>query len=143
MAVRDSGEIKLQGILVRSLHRQIAYLIVAASSAWWGGAQAQTSSAGQEFRVVYRAKGAEQIQQEKLRSTQRAMQLSTSAGESVVHVRTDEKGAHTVRATRSMTRADAWAMAKKMTSQNPEILEIQPVDPQPPREPSRPSSAAN
>ena len=59
--------------------------------------------------------------QEALRGLQRATELQSISGETLSHRRTLKDGTHEMRASRTMTRAEAWAMADKIRAANPSI----------------------
>ena len=83
----------------------------------------------QDFRVAYRQESGIQATQETLRGAQRALELQSAAGEMLSHRRTLKNGTHEIRASRAMTRAQAWALAEKLKRANPDIGSVEPIDP--------------
>lgn len=94
-------------------------------------AQEPTTSAPsvQEFRISYRARTAASAN-ERLRGVQRAAELQPVSGTSLTHQRTLDDGALEVRASRPMTRAEAWAFAEELQKANPGVGRIEPIDPE-------------
>lgn len=84
----------------------------------------------QDFRVTYRQDAGQPAAQEALRGVQRATELQSNAGETLSHRRTLKDGTHEMRAGRTMTRAEAWAMADKIRAANPGIHKVEPIDPE-------------
>ena len=84
----------------------------------------------QDFRVTYRQQADQPVAQEALRGMQRAIELQSTANETLTHRRTLKDGTHEMRAARVMTRAQAWALAEKLQRANPELSRIEPVDPE-------------
>lgn len=83
----------------------------------------------QDFRVSYRQDSGTQATQESLRGAQRALELQSAAGELIILRRTLKNGTHEMRASRAMTRAQAWALAEKLKRANPDIGSVEPIDP--------------
>ena len=84
----------------------------------------------QDFRVNYRQEPGQPVVQETLRGVQRAIELQSAANETLTHRRTMKDGTHELRASRMMTRAQAWALAEKLRLANPNIDHVEPVDPE-------------
>jgi hypothetical protein len=84
----------------------------------------------QDFRVTYRQDAGQPAAQEALRGLQRATELQSISGETLSHRRTLKDGTHEMRASRTMTRAEAWAMADKIRAANPSIHKVEPIDPE-------------
>lgn len=63
-----------------------------------------------------------------LSGAQRAMDMGTRVGESLAHVRATKEGNHMLRASRKLTRAEAWALATRMV-QAGGVESAHPVDP--------------
>ena len=84
----------------------------------------------QDFRVTYQQQTDQPVVQESLRGMQRALELQSTAGETLSHRRTLKNGTHEMRAARVMTRAEAWTLAEKLQRANPELSRIEPVDPE-------------
>lgn len=84
----------------------------------------------QDFRVTYRQEAGQPAAQEAMRGVQRATELQSSVGESLTHRRTLKDGTHEMRASHTMTRAEAWAMADKLRAANPGINKVEPIDPE-------------
>lgn len=83
----------------------------------------------QDFRVSYRQEPRVPAAQEALRGAQRTLELQSEAGEMLTHRRTLKNGTHEIRASRAMTRAQAWALAEKLKRANPDIGSVEPIDP--------------
>ena len=84
----------------------------------------------QDFRVTYRQEAGQPAAQESLRGVQRATELQSNVGETLTHRHTLKDGTHEMRAPRTMTRAEAWAMADKIRATNPSIHKVEPIDPE-------------
>lgn len=83
-----------------------------------------------DFRISYRFQDATARQAESLKGVQRAAELQSAAGETLTHRRTLKDGTHEMRASRTMTRVEAWALAEKLQRANPGIGKVEPVDPE-------------
>lgn len=84
----------------------------------------------QDFRATYRQQAGQPVVNESLRGMQRALELQSTAGETLSYRSTLKDGTHELRAARVMTRAEAWALAEKLQRANPELSHIEPVDPE-------------
>ena len=84
----------------------------------------------QDFRATYRQQAGQPVAQEALRGMQRAIELQSTANETLTHRRTLKDGTHEMRAARVMTRAEAWALAEKLQRTNPDLSRIEPIDPE-------------
>lgn len=82
-----------------------------------------------DFRINYRQEPGESTNQEALRGIQRANELQAASGESLTHRRSLKDGTHEMRASRALTRAEAWALAEKMQRANPNLRKVEPIDP--------------
>lgn len=106
--------------------RLLAAILLAISAS----AFADTSNV-QDFRVVYHLEPGQPASQEALRGVQRASELQPrTTGETLTHRRTLPDGSHEMRASRAMTRAQAWALAEKLQRDNSSIARVQPIDPE-------------
>lgn len=83
----------------------------------------------QDFRVSYRQEPGVPAAQEALRGAQRTLELQSAVGEMLTHRGTLKNGMHEIRASRTMTRAQAWALAEKLKRANPDIHNVEPIDP--------------
>lgn len=104
--------------------RLLVALLLASASAF-----AETPNV-QDFRIRYRQESGHSTAQEALRGVQRASELQSAAGETLTHRRTLKDGRHEMRASRPMTRAEAWALAEKLQRANPGIGTVEPIDPE-------------
>lgn len=83
----------------------------------------------QDFRITYRKAQGQTGSDEALKGIQRASELQ-SDGVMMTHRRTLKNGSHEMRASRTMTRAQAWAHAEKLQHDHPEISRIEPINPE-------------
>lgn len=104
-------------------------LLVAASLLVSASAFAETPNV-QDFRIHYRQESGQPATQEALRGVQRAAELQTASGETLTHRRTLKDGTHEMRASRPMSRAEAWALAEKLQRANPGLAKVEPIDPE-------------